>query len=662
MEPLAAGDPVRVNGIVLRGRLGAGGMGQVFLGRSLGGRAVAVKLVHPHLARQAEFRSRFRREVAAARAVSGAFTAPVVAAGPEDDPPWIATVYVPGPSLAEAVAVAGGLPAGSVWPLAAGLVEALQAIHAEGLLHRDLKPSNVLLAADGPRVIDFGIVRAMDTTALTEPGKTIGTPGFMSPEQAEGGRVEQPSDVFALGAVLAFAATGVRPFGQGEPLAVLLRVVNGEPQLDGLTDPLRALVAACLAKNPADRPTTAQLLGQIAAHWDPPDDFPLTSPWPQAVTDLIQTHAISATAPYTAQATTPPSQHSATTLTAPPRHAPTHPRRRPSDTDHPVGLVGPVGDSEPKPRALRRRHWRAIRLNRSGEFAEAARVLADLIPDRARAWGPDHSGTLEVRRHHALTVGEAGDHAEAARLLAELVPDMTRVLGPDDHYTLKVRHEHARELWYAGDHSEAARLLAEVIPDYVRLRGPDHRVALRARRQHALIVAEAGEYGEAARLLADLVPHLVRVWGPDHPDTLDTRALHANVLGRAGQHEEAARLYAELTTDRVRVLGPDDHLTLEIRRQHALTVAEAGEHGEAARLLAGLVPDLVRVWGSDHPDTLTVRHEHAWELGEAGEYAEAARLYAELATDRARVLGPDHPDTLSARSSADHWGAQERLG
>ncbi len=481
VEPLAAGDPVQVGSFVLRGRLGAGGMGEVFLGRSPGGRAVAVKVVHPDLARQAEFRRRFRREVAAAQAVSGAFTAPVVAAGPEDEPPWIATVYIPGPTLTDAVTRSGPLPEDSVWPVAAGLAEALQAIHAKDLLHRDLKPSNVLLAADGPRVIDFGIARAMDATVLTGTGTAIGTPGFMSPEQAEGGQIGPASDVFALGAVIAFAATGHAPFGLGPPLAILHRVVNGEPRLDGLTDPLHALVAACLAKNPADRPTTVQLLGQITAHWDPPDDVLPTPPWPQAVTALIQTRAIPATTPYT----TPPSHDSALPLTTPPRHAQTHPRQRPPDTDRPAG---PAGDSEPKPRALRRRHWYAIKLARSGEFEEAARVLADLIRDRARAWGPDHHGTLYVRLYHATCLGKSGEPAEAACLLADLIPDMARVRGAGHYYTLEVRRRHALAVGEAGEPADAARLLGDLIP--------------------------AGERAEAARLLAGLVPDMARVLGP----------------------------------------------------------------------------------------------------------------------------------------------------
>ncbi|WP_228183974.1 Hsp70 family protein [Streptomyces anulatus] len=307
MEPLRAGDPEKVGGFGLRGRLGAGGMGEVFLGRSPGGRAVAVKVVHPHLARQGEFRRRFAREVAAARAVGGAFTAPVMAAGPEDDRPWIATLYIPGPDLAEAVGVAGPLPEGAVWRLAAGLVEALQAIHAVGVLHRDLKPSNVLVAADGPRVIDFGIARTLEDTALTKTGLVVGTAGYMAPEQAEGGEVGPPGDVFALGAVIAFAATGAGPFGEGPPLAVLHRVVNGRPRLDGLPGPLRELVDACLAKDPRDRPVLATLLERIGAHWEPTDDFPGGSPWPDGVTTLIQQRATPATAPYTeaSEATAP---------------------------------------------------------------------------------------------------------------------------------------------------------------------------------------------------------------------------------------------------------------------------------------------------------------------------------------------------------------------
>ena len=215
MEPLSANDPRAVGEYQLRARLGAGGMGRVYLGFSPAGRAVAIKVVHPELARDAEFRQRFGREVAAARAVSGMYTAAVVAAGLDADPPWFATAYVPGPSLADVVERHGALPEAAVWRLAAGLAEALRAVHACGVVHRDLKPANVLLAADGPHVIDFGISRAFEGTSVTAAGMVVGTPGYMSPEQAEGAQAGPPSDVFSLGCVLAYAATGSAPFGGG---------------------------------------------------------------------------------------------------------------------------------------------------------------------------------------------------------------------------------------------------------------------------------------------------------------------------------------------------------------------------------------------------------------------------------------------------------------
>ena len=217
VKPLQPRDPQRVGRYQLLGRLGAGGMGQVFLGQSPGGRLVAVKLIRAELAADREFRARFAREVAAARHVSGMFTAAVVDADPDAPQPWLVTAYVPGPSLAEAVDGQGPLPLTSVLTLAAGLAEGLGAIHAEGMVHRDLKPSNVLLASDGPRIIDFGISRAADATALTRADFVVGSPGFMSPEQALGKDVGPASDIFSLGAVLAFAAAGQGPFGPARP-------------------------------------------------------------------------------------------------------------------------------------------------------------------------------------------------------------------------------------------------------------------------------------------------------------------------------------------------------------------------------------------------------------------------------------------------------------
>src|ERR1700722_13588658 len=259
LDTLEADDPRVIGDFRLQARLGAGGMGRVYLAFSPAGRAVAVKVIHPHLARDPAFAARFRREVVAAQAVNAIYAAPVVAAGPDDDPPWLATAFVPAPSLQEVVAAAGPLPEDAVWRLAAGLAEGLRAVHASGLVHRDLKPGNVLLATDGPRVIDFGIARVLDGTRLTSTADVLGTPSYTSPEQAQGGSVDPPSDIFSLGGVVYFAATGQAPFGGGIPAALLYRIVFDEPSLDALPPQLRSLVAACLDKNPATRPTPAQL-------------------------------------------------------------------------------------------------------------------------------------------------------------------------------------------------------------------------------------------------------------------------------------------------------------------------------------------------------------------------------------------------------------------
>jgi len=289
MKPLAADDPRVIGEYRLRARLGAGGMGRVYLGLSPAGRAVAIKVVHRDLASDADFLRRFGQEVAAARAVSGIYTAPVVASGLNERPPWLATAFVPGPPLDQVVADNGPLPEQALWPLLAGLVEALQAIHACGVVHRDLKPANVLLATDGPRVIDFGIARAADGTSLTAAGVVFGTPGFMSPEQAEGRGAGPASDVFALGCVVAYAAAGMGPFGTGTAAAILYRVVHAQPVLDGVPPRLRQVIAACLAKDPAARPSLRALSGMITGGMDATGPSAVTF-WPSSVARLIGAH------------------------------------------------------------------------------------------------------------------------------------------------------------------------------------------------------------------------------------------------------------------------------------------------------------------------------------------------------------------------------------
>ncbi|MEU4118188.1 serine/threonine-protein kinase [Kitasatospora sp. NPDC028055] len=265
MRALGSDDPRQVGAYRLLRRLGSGGMGRVYLGRTAGGRTVAVKVVRAELADDAEFRARFRQEVAAARRVGGAWTAPVLDADTEGEQPWVATGYVAGPALAAAVRAHGPLPEAAVRALGVGLAGALAHVHGLGLVHRDVKPSNVLLTLDGPRLIDFGIARALDATSgFTRSGYVVGSPGFMSPEQANGQPSGPAGDVFSLGAVLAFAATGVHPFGEDVSAAVLLyRVLHEEPDVSGVPEALRTVVLDCLAKDPAARPTPRQLAARL---------------------------------------------------------------------------------------------------------------------------------------------------------------------------------------------------------------------------------------------------------------------------------------------------------------------------------------------------------------------------------------------------------------
>ncbi len=335
MKALAADDPQVIGEYRLRALLGAGGMGRVYLGLSPGGRAVAIKVVNPDLASDPEFLHRFQQEVAAARAVSGIYTAPVVASGLDERPPWLATAFVPGPSLDQVVAEHGPLPEAAVWPLLAGLVEALQAIHACGVVHRDLKPANVLLATDGPRVIDFGISRAAGRTALTAAGMVFGTVGYMSPEQAEGTPAGPASDVFALGCVIAYAATGAGPFGTGTAAAVLYRVVHAEAILDGVPPRLRDVISACLAKDPAARPGLRALSAAIADGADTAGPSAVAF-WPPSVAALIGAYQADLEQ---RTRTAPPTGLGQQTLTAgrsglspePSRSAPVYPPAMPSD-------------------------------------------------------------------------------------------------------------------------------------------------------------------------------------------------------------------------------------------------------------------------------------------------------------------------------------------
>lgn len=284
IKPLTANDPARIGPYLLLGRLGAGGMGRVYLARSEGGRTVAVKVVHAEHVADPQFRARFRREVDAARRVGERYTAPVLDAAPDEEYPWVATGYVPGLSLEQVVRGHGALPTESVLALADGLLRALKDIHAAGIVHRDLKPSNVMLTVEGPKVIDFGIARAVETSVdslLTSTGMVIGSPGFMAPEQIRGESAGPKSDVFTLGCVLTYAATGTLPFGHGvsNQHAVMYHIVEAAPELGRVRDEgLHTLITRLLTKSPDERPSVDELLAEPgrqhlapAASWLPAD-------------------------------------------------------------------------------------------------------------------------------------------------------------------------------------------------------------------------------------------------------------------------------------------------------------------------------------------------------------------------------------------------------
>lgn len=376
MEQLTQHDPRRIGPFEVLGRLGAGGMGLVYLARSASGRRVAIKTVRTELAEDQLFRVRFTREVEAARAVSGFYTAAVVDADPRAAVPWLATAYVPAPSLEEIVNECGPMPAQAVRWLAAGIAEALQSIHGAGLVHRDLKPSNVLVVEDGPRVIDFGIASGVSNTRLTMTNVAVGTPAYMSPEQAKDSRsVKGASDVFSLGSTLVFAATGHPPYHGANPVETVFMLLREGPNLGGLPAELRPLIESCMQMDATLRPTPADLQAQLAPHlFGGGDDSGTASAWlPGRAVAMIEArragHRTTPVAPVPSPGPGPGSGsgRGAETHRRPQRGAdpswvdprtgqpvpqrPQHPPRSPVSSGEPVRLGGSPVPIGPGPRA-----------------------------------------------------------------------------------------------------------------------------------------------------------------------------------------------------------------------------------------------------------------------------------------------------------------------
>ncbi|MEU5230389.1 bifunctional serine/threonine-protein kinase/ABC transporter substrate-binding protein [Streptomyces anulatus] len=430
MDDLRPTDPARIGGHRLLGRLGAGGMGVVYLGRTDAGALAAIKVILPEHAGDEDFRTRFRREAEAARRVDSPWAVSVTGADTEAERPWLATEFVPGPTLSDIVARRGPLPVRSVSVLGRLLARALAAVHAAGLVHRDVKPGNVLLTAGGPRLIDFGIARTADATALTATGLVVGTPGFLPPEQASGNTAGPAGDVFSLGCLLAYAATGRPPFGGGAVDAVLYRTVHDAPDLDGIDDAhLRALLDRCLAKDPGDRPAAAGLDTLIA------EDVPagVTADWlPEDVARIIADRSAALLA-------LPDIDATVTEEPGPPEPAPG--RRR--------FLLFAAGGAV----ALGASAFAAVRLTRDesdggGDGAPGGRrwiigVHADLTgPLSAAGRAQERGARLAVDRFNSLddqpfrlavkVLDDQGDPARSARVAEEFArdPEVVAVIGP----------------------------------------------------------------------------------------------------------------------------------------------------------------------------------------------------------------------------------------
>ncbi|WP_219518997.1 serine/threonine-protein kinase [Nonomuraea ceibae] len=666
VEPLRACDPNRVGSFRLLGRIGEGGQGVVYLGANDAGERAAVKLLHARSGDNPQTGSRLVRELQAAQRVAPYATARVLETGMDGNAAYIASEFIEGPSLREVVLADGPLRDAALHRLAVGTATALAAIHRAGVVHRDFKPANVLMSADGPRVVDFGIARVTGTGTTTS--EAIGTPAILAPEQIVGDEVGTKADIFAWGATIVFAATGVLPFGSDSVAQVLHRVLNDEPDLSALPEPLRDVVHSALSKAPTSRPSAHDILLRLLAVQGRANEVQ------GALTASVASEAV-------ADDTDPLPYRMPTEIFA----------RRTASAALASGIVAGIvgalvglivfllstritvtGPASPTlalwtagaatlatslivflrgRRASAKAYARGLALLDRGRADAAVRVLQDATAALAGA------ERLQARANLAVALRAAGRLAEAERELSVVLPTLRQVLGDDHPDTLATRANLAAVLADDGRTDEAAAHLREIVSAAARVLGPHHPQTLTARANLAVALRAAGRLAEAERELSVVLPTLRQVLGDDHPDTLATRANLAAVLADDGRTDEAAAHLREIVSAAARVLGPHHPQTLTARANLAAALTGSEQTAAAETELSEVVRARQRTLGWAHPDTLRVSVNLGYLYLRTGQTVRAQELLDEVAETAARTLGEGHPVAVRARAGAT--GAQE---
>ncbi|MCF2527060.1 serine/threonine-protein kinase [Yinghuangia soli] len=608
-EPIRAGDPGAMGPYRLLSVLGEGGMGRVYLGRSPGGRLVAVKVIRPSLAHEDGFRARFRREAEAARRVGGAFTAAVLAVADADDPqPWIAAEYVPAPGLDQVLAGCGPMPVLAARWIAAGIAEGLGAVHTAGIVHRDVKPSNVLLTDAGPMLIDFGIAReTAPGQGLTGATTVVGTPGYLAPELLTEPPAEPTAatDVFALGALLYTVVTGKAPFGDGPAFQVMYRTAYEQPDFAPVPPELRGLVSACLLKTPGDRPGIGDILDDFAPHLAAlPAAHRSSDVLPPQVVELLRRH------------------------------------RDPNQTPEaaPAPAPAPAAASTPAPAS-------GARAGAAAGAAPRAPSATPPIPERAPWAAPAPPVVPPPPPRPAFAPMAGRTDAEPA----PPVPTYPRIPPPpptairselrqdpgtppaDSRYTADELREQLAGLWQEVDSLPAPQSrerFAELASHYTDVLGPDDPETLQVRYTHALFTDRSGDHVVAYRLFTGLIPALDAGLGGDHQATLLAREKQATLALRAADHEAALTLFDGLARDLAALRGPTHPATFSARHQYAVVLGHLGRTSTAVHHLAVLADEAAQVLGAAHPLVRTFRN------------------------DEARLRGPEEPDDPD---EVDYW-------